>query len=106
MFRYPSPIVSPTAFAPAAHPGSRIQVLPLCGVGLDKRLARLALVAHERRKELVGHRRRLDRYLQQRTVLRVHRGLPELDRVHLPEALEAADVRVAVRVQAPQRLLE
>src|SRR5918997_1517563 len=106
MFRYPSPIVSPTAFAPAARPGSRIQVLHLGGVGLDKRLARLDLVAHERCEELVGHRRRLDRYLQQRTVLRVHRRLPELDRVHLPEALEAADVRVAVGVQSRQRLLK
>src|SRR5918998_5668724 len=106
MFRYPSPTVSPTAFATAARPGSRIQVLHLGGVGLDKRLARLDLVAHERREELVCHRRRLDRYLQQRTVLRVHRRLPELDRFHLPEALEAADVGVAVGVQSRQRLLK
>src|SRR5918997_7230434 len=106
MFRYPSPTVSPTAFATAARPGSRIQVLHLGGVGLDKRLARLDLVAHERREELVCHRRRLDRYLQEGPVLRVHRRLPQLDRVHLPEALEAADVRVAVGVQARQGVLQ
>src|SRR5215203_1128508 len=86
----------------------RIQVLHLAGVLLDKSLARLDLVAHERREQLVGDRRGLDRDLQERPVLRVHRSIPELVRVHLPEALEAADARVAVGVgvQARQGLLQ
>src|SRR5215210_4361682 len=85
---------------------SSIQVLHLSGVLLYEGLARLDLVAHERREELVGDRRGLDRYLQERPVLRVHRGIPELVRVHLPEALEAADAGVAVGVQARQGLLQ
>src|SRR5215210_5767229 len=85
---------------------SSIQVLHLSGVLLDKDLARLDLVAHQRREQLVRYRGRLDRDLKQGPVLRVHRGLPELDRVHLPEALEASDVRVAVGVQARQGLLQ
>src|SRR5215204_1101353 len=84
----------------------RIQVLHLAGVLLDKSLARLDLVAHERREQLVGDRCGLDRDLQERPVLRVHRGIPELVRVHLPEALEAADAGVAVGVQARQGLLQ
>src|SRR5215213_7301750 len=85
---------------------SSIQILHLSGVLLDKYLTRLDLVAHERREQLVRYRGRLDRDLKQGPVLRVHRGLPELDRVHLPEALEAADVGVAVGVQARQGLLQ
>src|SRR5918998_918518 len=89
-----------------APPVLRIQVLHLAGVVLDKALARLDLVAHERREDLVRHSRRLDGHLEQRPVLRVHRRLPELDGVHLPETLEAPDVRVAVGVEAPQRLAQ
>src|SRR5215210_925705 len=85
---------------------SSIQVLHLSGVLLYESFARLDLVAHERREQLVGYRRRLDRDLEQRPVLRVHGRLPELVRVHLTEALEAADVGVAVGVQACQDLLQ
>src|SRR3712207_2609345 len=42
----------------------RIQVLDLARVLLDKGLARLHLVAHERREQLVGDRRGLDGDLQ------------------------------------------
>src|SRR5215207_3468393 len=85
---------------------SSIQVLHLSGVLLDEPLSWLDLVAHEIREQLVGDRRRLDRDLQERPVLRVHRRLPELVRVHLPETLEAADAGVAVGTQARQRLLQ
>src|SRR5215211_7575120 len=85
---------------------SSIQVLHLSGVLLYKYLARLDLVAHERREQLVCDRGRLDRNLKQRPVVRVHRRLPELVRVHLPEALEASDIGVAVGVQARQGLLQ
>src|SRR5215211_6192033 len=85
---------------------SSIQVFHLSGILLDKGFARFDLVAHKRREQLVGYRRRLDRDLEQRPVLRVHGRLPELDRVHLPEALEATDVGVAVGVQACQGLLQ
>src|SRR5215210_1809532 len=85
---------------------SSIQVLHLSGVLLDKGFARLDLVAHERREQLVCDRGRLDRDLKQSPVLWVHRRLPELDRVHLTEALEASDVGVAVRIQARQGILQ
>src|SRR5918992_3688832 len=85
---------------------SSIQVLHLSGILLYKFLARLDLVAHERREQLVCDCGRLDRDLKQSPVLRVHCRLPELDRVHLSEALEASDVGVAVGVQACQDLLQ
>src|SRR5829696_9037249 len=85
---------------------SSIQVLHLSGILLYKPLARLDLVAHERREQLVRDRRGLDRDLEQSSILRVHRRIPELIWVHLPEALEAADVGVAVGVQARQGLLQ
>src|SRR5918995_1655565 len=85
---------------------SSIQVLHLSCILLDKLFSRLDLVAHERREQFVSDRCRLDCDLEQSPILRVHRRLPELDRVHLPEALEASDVGVAVGVQACQDLLQ
>src|ERR671911_1371187 len=83
---------------------SSIQVFHLSGVLLDKLFARLYLVAHQRGEKLISHRRRLDRDLEHRPVLRVHRRLPELLRVHLREALEAGDTGVSVGPDAVQRL--
>src|SRR5829696_3686143 len=85
---------------------SSIQVLHLSGILLYKPFARLDLVAHERCEQLVRDRRGLDRNLEQSSILRIHRRLPELVGVHLPEALEATDVGVAVGVQAHQGLLQ
>src|SRR3712207_8219443 len=83
----------------------RIQVLDLARVLLDKGLARLNLVAHERREQLVGGRRRLYGHLQERPVLRVHRRLPELVRVHLPERSEEHTSELQSRQYLVCRLL-
>src|SRR5919199_1802273 len=85
---------------------SSIQVLHLSGVLFDESLARLDLVAHERREELVCDRRGVHRDLQKRPVVRVHRRIPQLIRVHLPKALEARDARVSVGTQASEGLLQ
>src|SRR5215203_2233724 len=85
---------------------SSIQVLHLSGVLLDKGLARLDLVAHERREELVGDRRGVYRDLQERPTARIHRRLPELVRVHLAQPLESGDVRAPVGAQAGKGLLQ
>src|SRR5215217_3556536 len=83
---------------------SSIQVFHLSGVLLDKLFARLYLVAHQRGEQLIRHRRRLDRDLEHRPVLRVHRRLPELLRVHLRETLEAGDTGVSVGPDTIHRL--
>src|ERR1700742_687567 len=59
------------------------------GVLLDELAARLDLVAHELREELVGAGRVVQGDLGERRRGRVHRGLRELVGVHLAEALEA-----------------
>ncbi len=74
--------------------GSDVKVLDLAGLGLDEVLARLDLLAHEHREDLVGLGGVLDVDPQQRPRLRVHRRLPELVGVHLAEALEALDGQV------------
>src|SRR5690348_4522869 len=56
---------------------------------LDELAAWLDLVAHQHREEAVGGRGVVHRDLRERAGLRVHRGLAELVRVHLAEALEA-----------------
>src|SRR5215208_5061730 len=83
---------------------SSIQVFHLSGLLLDKLFARLDLVAHQRGEQLIRHRRRLHRDLEHRSVLRVHRRLPELLRVHLRESLEAGDTSVSVGPDAIHRL--
>src|SRR5918998_3010676 len=85
---------------------SSIQVLHLSGVLFDELFARLDLVAHECREELVGDRRGVDRDLQERPVLGIHRRIPQLVGVHLAEALEARDVGAPVGAQTPQGLLQ
>src|SRR5215218_7640314 len=83
---------------------SSIQVFHLSGVLFDEGFARLDLVAHQRGEQLISHRRRLDGDLQHRPVLRVHRRLPQLLRVHLREALEAGDTDVSIGPDTIQRL--
>ncbi len=56
-----------------------------------KSRARLDDVAHQRREDLVRFVGVVDLDLQQRTRLRVERGLPELVGIHLAEALVALD---------------
>src|SRR5215210_1228940 len=83
---------------------SSIQVFHLSGILLNKLFARLYLVAHQRGEQLIRYRRRLDRDLEHRPVLRVHCRLPELMRIHLREALEAGDTSVSVGPDTIHRL--
>src|SRR5262245_64904755 len=72
--------------------GSDVEVAHVERVLLDELPPRLHLVAHEGGEDLVGLVRVLDLHLQQRARLGIHRGLPELRRVHLTEALVALDL--------------
>ena len=69
-----------------------VQILHAQRVVLDEAAARLDLVAHQRREDLVGLVGVLDTDLQQRARLRVHRRFPELLRVHLTEPFVALHV--------------
>src|SRR5437870_7642327 len=73
-----------------ASPPLHINVRAPC-VLLDELPARLHLVAHQHREELLRGRGVLGGDPLQHTSLRVHRGLPELLVVHLAEPLEAAE---------------
>src|SRR5438445_6601179 len=69
---------------------SDIQESDVAGVLFDERAARLHLVAHQLREDLVRERRVLDVDADQHPLRRIHRRVAELVGVHLPEALEAA----------------
>src|SRR5262249_54214852 len=71
---------------------SDVEVPHVERVLLDELPPRLHLVAHEGGEDLVGLVRVLDLHLQQRPRLGIHRGLPELRRVHLADALVAPDL--------------
>src|SRR2546430_10980472 len=75
-----------------------IQVLDVLGVRLDEVLALLDVRAHEDREQAIGRGGVLDVHPEQRARLRVHRGLPQLLRVHLAEALEPLRLELPVRV--------
>src|SRR5664280_2697683 len=74
--------------------GSDIEVLDLPRLGLDEVLARLDALAHQHREDRVGFRGVVHLRPQEGARLRVHRGVPELIRVHLTEALEPLDRHV------------
>src|SRR5690606_35748676 len=77
---------------PHLHTPTRLRVdggVP--GVALDELAARLDGVAHEGREDAVGGGGVLDGDLLEDARLGVHRGGPELLRVHLAEALVALD---------------
>src|SRR4051812_12981744 len=67
------------------------------GVLFDELPARLPLVAHELREELVGAGGVVQRPLGERARLWVHRGLAELLGVHLAEAFEALQLDALAR---------
>src|SRR6516165_1541778 len=77
---------------------SDVEVPHVERVLLDELPPRFDLVAHEGGEDLVGFVRVLDLHLQQRARLGIHRGLPELRRVHLTEALVALDIEALARV--------
>src|SRR4051812_27526667 len=59
---------------------------------LDEDASRLDLVAHQHREELVGGARILDVDPDEQPLRGIHRGLPKLLRVHLPEALVTGEL--------------
>src|ERR1700737_4637710 len=68
-----------------------VQVAHGLGVRLDESLARIDVVTHQDVEDLVRFHRIFDLDAQQHPVLWVHRGFPELVRVHLTETLVAGD---------------
>ena len=66
-----------------------IKVLHLKRMRLNEVAARLHYIAHKNGEHIVGASGVSDVDLQEGTLLRVHRGLPELLGVHLAKALVA-----------------
>src|SRR5262249_62209598 len=85
-----------------------IEIADIQRVGFDELPARLDLVTHEGREDVVRLVRVLDLHLQERAAPRIHRGLPELPRVHLAEALVALYLEPLARLghHARDRLLQ
>src|SRR5450830_384205 len=75
--------------APYTYINLNIQVNDVQRILLDKITARLNLIAHQNRENLVRLDDILDLDLQKDTVFRVHGGLPELFRVHLSQTFIA-----------------
>src|SRR5581483_12017885 len=72
-----------------------VQEPHVVGVLLDERAPGIDVVALQPGDDVVGDRRVFHLDLEQRPVARVHRGGPQLVVVHLAEALEPADLRLA-----------
>src|SRR5512133_3569044 len=70
---------------------SDVEEADVLGVAGDEAAAGLDVLTHEDAEQLVGSRGVVEGDLEQDPGLRVHRGLPQLGRVHLAEALEALD---------------
>src|SRR5579883_2584673 len=64
-----------------------VEVLHAVGVRLDEALAWRHLIAHQHRERLVGLERVVNRHLEDSARSGVHRGLPQLLRVHLAQPL-------------------
>src|SRR5699024_6408233 len=76
--------------APEAR--SDVEVRDVQRVFLDERSARFDLVTHQDGEDVLGLHHVFDADLEERSRLWIHGRLPELVRVHLPEALVAADL--------------
>src|SRR5579883_974361 len=68
-------------------PPSHIQILHIQRILFNKLPPVLHVLPHQRREDLLALHRILQAHLQQRPLLRVHRGLRQLLRVHFPEPL-------------------
>src|SRR6516164_11376263 len=84
-------------YRPARWPGaitrprgrvSNVEEPYVLGIALDERAPRFHVLAHEHAEQLVGLGSVVERHLEQHPVRRVHRGFPQLARVHLAEPLE------------------
>src|ERR1019366_7721371 len=71
--------------------GSTIQVAHAQCIGLDELAARLDFLAHQAGKYFVRRNSILDLNAEQAPRLRVHRGFPELLRIHLAQTFVALD---------------
>src|SRR6185503_3327987 len=89
---------------PRMGPTLDVEVPDVQRVLVDEVAARIDGVTHQHREDLVGLDRVLDLHLPQDPLRGIHRGLPELVRVHLAETLVALDLEALPR--AVQELLE
>src|SRR6476620_3443025 len=71
--------------------GLDVEELHVAGVLLDERAPRLDVLTHEDGEDLVSLGGVVERHLQQRAAVLVHRRLAQLGVVHLAEALVALD---------------
>src|SRR5271167_2045467 len=71
---------------------SDVEVADVERVLFDELAPRLDLVAHQRAEDFLSFLARRNLHPQHRPRLRVHRGLPELPRIHLAQPLVALDV--------------
>src|SRR5258706_4060935 len=72
---------------------SNIQIAREFGVLLDELSTRLDLVAHQHLESRIRQHCIFHRNLENRSCLRIHRRIPELNRIHFAESLVALDVR-------------
>src|SRR5256885_4085489 len=81
---------------------SDVEVGDRQSVLLDELAARLDLITHEGREDIVGGHRVLDLHLHEPSCLRIDGRLPQLLRVHLSQALVALDgLTLASLVEQP-----
>ncbi len=85
-----------------------IDVRRFQGVFFDKGAARFYGIAHQGGEQLIGSNRILHGYAQHTTAIRIHRGFPQLIRVHLAQPFIALDRQTTTGLfhQPVQRLLE
>src|SRR5881275_675568 len=75
----------------SAETDSDVEEADVLGVALDELAARLDVLAHQDREQVVGLRGVVERDLAEDAVLLVHRRDAQLLGVHLAETLEALD---------------
>ena len=80
------------------HTGLNIQIDDFEGVILDEFAARLDVFAHQGRENVFGRDGIFQFDLKQGAGIRIHRGFPQLLRVHFAQALESGDGEIFLRV--------
>src|SRR5688500_303132 len=99
MMRKPPPAdLGERAFCRLQTAGSDIQIAHELRILLDEEPTGLDLVAHERLEDLISQNRVLHTHSTDRARIRIHRGLPQLIRVHLAKTLVALRVHRATAV--------
>src|SRR6266702_1040411 len=81
-----------------AEPISNIQIHDFQGVVLDELAPRFDVFSHERRENIFSRDGVFELHFEERARIRVHRGFPELRRIHFAEALEPRDGEIFLRV--------